>query len=429
MSMLARGGSRRRGAGQDGDERPGASGIAEEAAQAVEAEGLGAEHDPAASAEVVEPPTLADPPASPWSDGFGRTAVRSLQTLVVVALVALVAYVAVQLRLVIIPVLIAVLIAAALAPVVSRLIARGLGRGLATAITVLVGLVLLGLVVFAVVTGVQGSLPELQSSVDEGIGQLQTFITNGPIPVSQEQLDGARQSAIDVLTGASVRSGALAGASLVGQLLTGVVLALIVLIYLLKDGPSIYAFLISGSKGNRHTRLQHVGERSVGVLGGYVRGTTVVALFDGVVIGGALLVLGVPLAVPLALVTFIAAFIPVIGAVVAGAIAALVTLVTQGPVDAAIIIAVVLVVNQLEGNLVSPLVLGKALSLHPLAILLALTAGTIIAGVVGALLSVPLAAVAWAAVKSWNADKRATTAALTPPPGSSGAAAPPTAAA
>jgi predicted PurR-regulated permease PerM len=290
---------------------------------------------------------------------------------------------------------------------------------------VLVGLVLFGLVVLAVVTGVQGSLPELRSSVDEGIGQLQTFITNGPFPVTDAQLDSARESAVNVLTGAGVRSGALAGASLVGQVLTGVVLALIVLIYLLKDGPSIYAFLISGSKGNRHTRLQHVGERSVDVLGGYVRGTTVVALFDGVVIGGALLVLGVPLAVPLALVTFIAAFIPVIGAVVAGVIAALVTLVTQGPVDALIIVVVVLLVNQLEGNLVSPLVLGKALSLHPLAILLALTAGTIVAGVVGALLSVPVAAVAWAAVKSWNADKRATTAALTRPAGDPASPAPP----
>ncbi len=403
--MLARGASaKRRGARRDdaeAAERPGG-----------EDGGIGAEHDPAESAQVVEPPTLGDPPMSPWADGFGRTAVRSLQTLLVITLGALVVYVAVQLRLVIVPVLIAVLIAAALAPVVTRLTARGLGRGIATGITVLVGLVLFALVVLAVVTGVQGSLPELQASVDDGIRQLQSFLRTGPFSISDDQIESARASAVNVLTGSSFRSGALAGAGLVGQVLTGIVLALIVLIYLLKDGPGIFAFLISGSKGNRRTRLQHVGERSVSVLGGYVRGTTVVALFDAVVIGGALLVLGVPLWLPLALVTFVAAFIPVIGAVVAGAIAALVALVTGGPVDALIIIVVVLVVNQLEGNLISPLVLGKALSLHPLAILLALTAGTIVAGVIGALLSVPLAAVAWAAVKSWNADKRESDAAL-----------------
>ena len=374
------------------------------------------------SAEVVEPPVLSDPPSSPWSDGFGRTAVRSGQILLLVGLAALVVYAAVALRLVIIPLLIAVLLAAALAPVVTRLTRLGLGRGLATLVTLVAALLVLGLVGFVVVTAVANQVPELQRSAGQGLAQLEQFARNGPIPVTDAQLASAREGALNVLRGDAFRSGAIAGASLVGQFLTGLVLAIVVLIYLLKDGPSIFRFFISGARGNRHTRLLHAGERSASVLGGYVRGTTVVALVDAVLIGGGLLVLGVPLALPLALVVFLTAYIPVIGAIAAGAIAALVTLVTNGPTAALIVVVIVLVVNQIEGNVLAPLVLGKALSLHPLAILLALTAGSIVAGIIGAVLAVPFAAVAWAAVKSWNEDRRSSAELLTaqqppaPPP-------------
>ena len=377
-----------------------------------DADSLEPEDMAAHSADVVEPPVLGDPPTSPWSDGFGRTAVRSGQILLLLAVTALVVYIAVQLRLVIIPLLIAVLLAAALSPLVTRLTRRGLGRGLATGITLLLAVLALALVGFIVVTGVIGQIPALQQSANEGIAQAEAFISNSGL-VSQDQLANLREGAINVLRGESFRSGALAGASLVGQLLTGLVLAIVVLIYLLKDGPSIFEFLISGSKGNRRTRLRHAGERSASVLGGYVRGTTVVALVDAIIIGGGLLILGVPLALPLALVVFVTAYIPVIGAVVAGVIAALVTLVTNGPVAALIVVVIVLVVNQIEGNVLAPMVLGKALSLHPLAILLALTAGSIVAGVIGAVLAVPFAAVAWAAVKSWNEDRRSSEELLT----------------
>lgn len=139
-----------------------------------------------------------------------------------------------------------------------------------------------------------------------------------------------------------------------------------------------------------------VGTRSVGVLGGYVRGTTIVAFVDALVIGIALAILGVPLAFPLALVVFLGAFIPLVGASAAGILAALIALVANGPIVALIVIGIVIGVNQLEGDVLAPIVLGKALSLHPLAILLALTAGTIRAGIIGALLSVPVTAVAWA---------------------------------
>jgi predicted PurR-regulated permease PerM len=128
-------------------------------------------------------------------------------------------------------------------------------------------------------------------------------------------------------------------------------------------------------------------------LRAYVRGIAIIALFDGAVMGVTLLVIGAPLVVPLALITFFGAFFPIVGAVVAGAVAALVTLVTSGLTDALIVTAVTIVINQLEGDVLQPLVMGKSLNLHPVAILVALTAGGILAGVPGAFLSVPVAAV------------------------------------
>ena len=127
-----------------------------------------------------------------------------------------------------------------------------------------------------------------------------------------------------------------------------------------------------------------------------------IALVDAVVIGVALAIIGVPLALPLAVAVFFGAFVPLVGATVAGALAALVALVSNGFVTALIVVAVVVAVNQLEGDILAPVVLGQALSLHPLAILLALSAGTIVAGIVGALLAVPFAAVAWTVVKTFR---------------------------
>ncbi len=151
--------------------------------------------------------------------------------------------------------------------------------------------------------------------------------------------------------------------------------------------------------------MDAVGERSVHVLGGYVGGTAAVAFIDAFFIGLGLLILGVPLAIPLTLITFVGAFIPIIGAVSAGAFAVLITLVTNGAVDALIVAGIVLAVNQLEGNVLAPLLLGRSISLHPLVVLLALAAGTIVAGIIGAILAVPFAAVAWGAVSALREEK------------------------
>jgi predicted PurR-regulated permease PerM len=180
------------------------------------------------------------------------------------------------------------------------------------------------------------------------------------------------------------------------------VLAIIVLFYFMKDGPQLWSFLITPFQPVMHAKLCRAGDSAVQTLGGYVRGTAIIALVDSVFIGVAMLILRVPLAIPLAILVFIGAFIPLVGATVTGIIAALVTLVTNG-LSAAIIVAIVVIgVQQLEGNFLSPFVMGKSLKLHGLVVLLALTAGTILGGIFGTLISVPAAAVAWAVIKHWN---------------------------
>jgi predicted PurR-regulated permease PerM len=190
----------------------------------------------------------------------------------------------------------------------------------------------------------------------------------------------------------------------VGELATGAALAVVILFFFLKDGPTIWAFFLRPFRGHRKARGERIGATAVRVLGGYVRGTAIIAFVDAAGIGIGLAILGVPLALPLAVIVFVTAFIPIVGATAAGILAALVALVANGPVVALIVVVIVVVVNQLEGNFLQPVVMAQSLKLHPLVILVALTAGTILGGITGAVLAVPIAAVGWAIVKTWNDD-------------------------
>jgi predicted PurR-regulated permease PerM len=176
----------------------------------------------------------------------------------------------------------------------------------------------------------------------------------------------------------------------------------VVLFYFLKDGKDIWGFLLRGFRGDHRAKAELAGLRTMEVLGGYIRGTAAVAAVDAVCIGGALAIMQVPLALPLAVLTFVGGFIPLVGATAAGVLAVLVALVSNGPIGAIIVLAVVVVVNQLEGNFLQPVLMGKAMAVHGLVILLALTIGTILAGIIGAVLSVPLTAVGWAVIKVWS---------------------------
>lgn len=357
------------------------------------------------------------PPSAPgpWQDGLGRAATRSAQALLVLALAACLVWGLTQVKLLVIPVLIAAILAAALSPLVRLFRRWGWPRALATWAALLAGLGTLGVVLWLVGRGIRDEWPTLVEEAGRGLTELERYLTQGPLGITEEQIATARDSLTEALSSDQVQSGAITGATAAAEGVAGLLLGVVVLFFLMKDGRAIFGFLIRPLSPERQERAWRVGNRSVGVLGGYVRGTAVVALVDAVVIGLALVLLKVPLALPLATIVFLGAFIPLIGATVAGVLATLVALVTNGPTTALIVLAVVILVNQLEGDLLAPVVIGKALSLHPLAILLALTAGTILSGIIGALLAVPITAVAWAAITQWKAPEDADVDADRPP--------------
>jgi predicted PurR-regulated permease PerM len=336
------------------------------------------------------------------TDRLGVLGVRSAQIILVIVLAAVAVFALVQLKLVVIPLLIALILAAALSPVIKWLRRRGVSAILATWITLISGIVVFGGLVTLIVFAVRDQWGELVTSASEGIDQLHEFVENGPIPVDQAQLDSFRDTVVDFLTSSQFGTGALAGVSVAGELITGILLAVVILFFFLKDGDKIWAFFLRPFTGHVLDRGRRIGRTAVKTLGGYVRGTATVAAVDAIAIGVGVAIIGVPLALPLAVIVFLSAFIPLIGATVAGILAALVALVANGPVAALIVVIIVIAVNQLEGNFLQPVVMAQSLKLHPLVILLALTAGTILGGIVGAVLSVPIAAVAWAIIKTWN---------------------------
>ena len=340
--------------------------------------------------------------ASLWSDGFGRVGTRSLQTLAVLAVVAVFVLGVMQLTLVVIPVLIALVLAAAISPLVTFMRRRGVPSLLATwlALVALVGV--LSLVVWAVVHAVVDQWGELSDSAVDGLAELQGLVEGLPFEITDQQITDAQEALRGALASDAVGSGALAGLSATANFVTGFFIMVVVLFFFLKDGPRIWEFLLRPFEGARYERGLRVGDKTVQTLGGYVRGTAIIAAVDAVGIGIGLAIVGVPLVLPLSVLVFLLAFIPLVGATLAGVLAALVALVALGPVEALVVIAIVVAVNQIEGDLLQPVVMGRSLRLHPLVILFALTAGTVLAGITGAVLAVPIAASIWGAVQVWD---------------------------
>lgn len=339
-----------------------------------------------------------------WSDGFGAFATRCLQVLIVIAVATPVVVAGLALKTVVIAVLVALILACAFLPLVRLLERVRVPKALAALITLVVAIGVLAGVLTLVAFAVAGQSDQLIDAGGKAIEQLEAYLKSIGLPIDGKQVQKAVAAAGTYLTSASFGSSALSGLSTVGNFVTGLVLVLFVLFFFLRDGRRIWTFLLTPFRPAAQTRAERIGRASVVVLGAYVRGTATVALVDAVFIGAGLLILGVPLALPLAVLVFVTAFIPVVGATLAGVIAAAVALVFNGPIVALVVIGIVVLVNQLEGNLLQPLIMGRALSLHPLVILLALTAGTILGGIVGAILAVPAASVVWTAIKAWNAD-------------------------
>ncbi|MFE5410989.1 AI-2E family transporter [Microbacterium sp. NPDC056569] len=341
-------------------------------------------------------------PWSLWADGFGRLGIRAIQIIVVVAVVGGIVFALQFLTLVTIPLTIALILACAFAPVMGWMRRRGVPAVLATVITLLGITLILAGVGWLIVWAVRDQWDELSAQALDGIDAVIAWVQTLPFAPTQDQLDGWLDGILDFITSAQFGSGALAGVSAVANFVTGLVLMVTILFFFLKDGPQMWDFVLRPFRGENYLRARRIGDKTVGVLGSYMRGTATVALVDAVGILIGLLILDVPLAIPLAVLTFLLAFIPIVGATVAGIVAALVALVANGWVNALLVVGVVVLVNQLEGNFLQPVLMGRSMKLHAFVILVALTVGTVLGGIVGAVLAVPIAAAAWGAVQVWD---------------------------
>lgn len=355
--------------------------------------------EPIASSIVVKPPVHTV--TNLWTDGLGRTAIRAVQVLIVGLLAAFVVIGILRLSLIALPVLLALILSSALWPLV-RLLRKFMSAMLAAWAVFLGSLLVLGGIGTLLVYSVLAEWPKLVDKGIEGFNKLQGMLDQLPWKISQEQIDQAIKQATSFLTSSQFGAGALNGISAAGNFFTGLVLLLVILFFFLKDGDKIWAFFVSWTPAHQKNRWLASGERTVQTLGGYMRGTSTVAAVDALGITAALLILQVPLAIPLGVVVFMSSFIPLVGATFAGILATLIALVTNGPVVALIVLGAVILVNQLEGNFLQPVVMAHALNLHALVVLLALAAGTVLGGLVGAVLAVPLTAVAWSITKIWT---------------------------
>ena len=351
-------------------------------------------------------------PGALWSDSLGRPAIRAAQLLLLLAAVSVAVFGLVRLKLIAIPLMIALILAAALSPVVGYLRRRGLRPALATWATFLTAVLVLGGIITGLVFAVRSEWNDLVAAGTAGWEELRRLLAEGPLPIEQEAIDQAAAALRDFVGSSQFGLGALSGLSTAAEVITGVLLCAVVLFYFLKDGDRIWAFFLLGFSGEPLDKLRRSGDRVVEILGRYVRGTAIIASVEALAIGLTLLVLQVPLALPLAVLVFLGAFVPMVGAFVTGIFAALVALVANGPVVALIVAGVVIAVNQLDGHILQPIVMGRTLRLHGLVILLALAAGVILAGIAGAVLAVPVTAVAWAVVKVWREPPQQAGAAL-----------------
>lgn len=330
----------------------------------------------------------------------------SWRLIVIFAGLAVLGYVVLRLETVLIPVGLALLASALLIPFVDRMQSWGVPRSAAVVVVLLGALgIVAGIMTFVVEQFIDG-LPELTDQFAASVTQIQNWLTSGPFHFSEDQIRQAGDSVVKSVQSnrEELTSGALTTAAVVTEIFTGALLTFFTLIFFLYGGDQIWEFVTRIVPRDSRRRIRIAGAAGFGSLIGYVRATVAVAAADAIGIGAGLAILGVPLALPLASLVFIGAFIPIVGAFLTGFLAVLVALVTKGFLTALIVLGIIIGVMQLEAHVMQPLLLGRAVRLHPLAVVLAITAGIVLAGIVGGLLAVPIVAVLNTAIRSLLAD-------------------------
>lgn len=335
-----------------------------------------------------------DPRVPPsWSVPHGvRTASEwAWRVLIIAAAVGLVLFLASILSEVVIPIVVALLLSALLHPVYDRL-ARVMPRGAAAGLTVVGTIAVVAGMLSFVGSQLTSQLGDITTKVGDGIDQIRAWVQSS-FGITDTQLsdyiDRAREAVSSGNLGDSLASAGLT----FGHVVAGFFLALFSLFFFLYDGPTIWAWVVRLFPRRARASAHSSGLIAWGQLAAFTRATIFVALADATGIGLGALILGVPFASGIALLVFFGAFIPIVGAAVSGSVAVLLALVALGPVKALIMLAIVIGVQQLESHVLQPLLIGRAMRLHPLAVILAIAAGIILAGIIGGLIAVPTVAV------------------------------------
>ena len=330
----------------------------------------------------------------PW--GIDLAAAWSWRLIIIAAgayvLARLLAYFAV----ITMPLAISLLIAALVGPVVGWLQRAGIPRGLAAGLVMIVGITTVGLLLTYVGQQVAAGAQDLADSVVEGLGQVRNWLRDGPFNLSDSQLNGWIESAQRTITensreGSSVTRLTELGTA-VGHVFAGFFIVLFSTFFFLADGTRIWAWLVRLAPRAAREHVDGSGRVAWVSLTQFVRATVLVALADAIGVMIVAAILGVPFVLAIGVLVFLGAFIPMVGATVAGSVAILVALVDQGPITALLMLGGVILVQQIEGHVLQPFLMGRFVSLHPLGVIVAIGCGVLVAGIAGALIAVPLVA-------------------------------------
>ena len=324
----------------------------------------------------------------------------SWRLLLLAAAIYLIARVIGLLYIVVVPCIAALLLTALLQPLTARLRRSGLPSLAATWCTLLIAALVLGGLVMLVTNRVSADYPVLVDQARHTATQVESWLSGPPFHVKSSSVQKALNDIPGYLSKhkALVEGTVVTGGRIAAEFFGGLVLMLFVMFFLIKDGDRIWAWLLGGLRTGTADRVNRAGHAAWLAVVYYMRGTVAVAAIHALVIGVTLYVMGVPLVIPLAVLVFLAAFVPLVGLLAAGALAILVTLATKGWVAALVLLIVLIIEGQMEGHLLQPQVVGRVIRLHPLAIILSLAVGSVLAGIAGAVVAVPVVAVITRAV-------------------------------
>ena len=328
-----------------------------------------------------------------------------------------------RLRLIFLPLLAALILSAALLPAKHLLTRRGVNNAVAAIAVVISGLAVLGVIGYFTITTLTSEFADLEVDIEAGFTEVLQSIGDWA-GVSDEQVDEAIDDVLESARGNAdtIAGGVFSGVRLAAELLAGIILLAVLTFLLVKDAESMQRSIARRLGRDRRRNFLVLSSGLFDTLGKYFRGVTIVAFMDALLIGVGLVIIGIPFALPLAVLTFFGAFIPVLGAVLAGLAAFLIALATEGVTAALIVGGLVLAVQQIEGNVMAPFILGRSISLHPMLVILAVATGGALWGIMGAFVAVPLTAIAvslldfYTGTGRYASRKRARRAAIGPGP-------------